>query len=666
MNIFLRGVRGSIANPVPETAFYGGNTTCIEMHGDDGALLFFDAGTGLREAGNLLPESGECHIFISHGHIDHIVGLWFFKPLHSPEWTTHLYLPDWLMRLPDQFFTSGMFPVPFSHLNGRVIQHQISAGDHVAITPQTTVTALSANHPGNGLAYRARTEAATFFYSGDHEITPETKAATLAMLDKADIAVVDAMFSRKDYIAGWGHSTWEDWLEVAGQAGVKHLVLSHHAPERSDLELDGLDQQLVKRLESAALSVYIGREGLHFGPDGAIPPIRQESDWLLRFLNELGSYREEGAILDITLAKAREISHADAGTIYLVENGDLIFAYTHNDSLFSVNSAYKHAYSRIRLPMDETSVVGYVAATGNPVLLDDARVLPEDAPYRFNSEFDEHTGYQSVSMLTVPFSNSRGKVLGVMQLINSLDTRTGKPCPFTPDMLYTVRLLAREVGSVIQYRALQRRNVHNILRMATMHDPSETGMHAERVGSIAAELFQRWAIRQKLEPQVIRFEKSNLRLAAMLHDVGKVGISDLILKKPGKLTEKEFLVMRDHTRYGATILETDNDDLSDLARDIALHHHQKWNGQGYADSTDEGRLAGEEIPLAARITAVADVFDALVSPRCYKNGWTFEAAFAHLCKESGKHFDPLLVTCMEEIRGMLKLIYLRYPDQTAG
>jgi len=99
-----------------------------------------------------------------------------------------------------------------------------------------------------------------------------------------------------------------------------------------------------------------------------------------------------------------------------------------------------------------------------------------------------------------------------------------------------------------------------------------------------------------------------------------------------------------------------------FAREIAHHHHQKWNGKGYAGPSDAGRLEGEDIPLAARITAIADVFDALVSPRSYKAAWPHEKALALLREEAGSHFDPELVECLEEIMDVVAKIYERFPD----
>jgi response regulator RpfG family c-di-GMP phosphodiesterase len=230
-------------------------------------------------------------------------------------------------------------------------------------------------------------------------------------------------------------------------------------------------------------------------------------------------------------------------------------------------------------------------------------------------------------------------------------------------MEFNARLLAREVSGALEHSVLERKGIYGILRMAEVHDPYETGPHAERVGAIAAELYQRWAEKREERPnrERIRYEKNRIRLAAMLHDIGKVGISDLILKKPGKLTEEEFAVMRRHSQIGASILAGDASDISGLSQDIAMHHHQKWNGRGYP-AVDGKTPCGRAIPLSARIVAIADVFDALVSPRCYKKPWGLEEALDLLRREAGEHFDPGLVECMLELGEMLPLIHERFPD----
>jgi putative two-component system response regulator len=137
-----------------------------------------------------------------------------------------------------------------------------------------------------------------------------------------------------------------------------------------------------------------------------------------------------------------------------------------------------------------------------------------------------------------------------------------------------------------------------------------------------------------------------LRLAAPLHDVGKIGIPDRVLLKPGKLTPEEMNIMRSHTTIGGDILAGSRFPVLQLARQIAISHHERWDGTGYPQG-----LSGESIPVAARITALADVFDALTHARPYKEAWPIERAIDTIKQESGCHFDPMLVSAFLSVVG---------------
>ena len=155
-------------------------------------------------------------------------------------------------------------------------------------------------------------------------------------------------------------------------------------------------------------------------------------------------------------------------------------------------------------------------------------------------------------------------------------------------------------------------------------------MHLERMSRMCERL--------GLAMGMTATEAETLRNASLLHDVGKIAVPDAILTKPGKLTDEEWVVMRRHAEAGAAILSGSRAPIMRMAEEIALTHHERWDGGGYPAG-----LAGEAIPLVGRICAVCDVFDALLSPRPYKEPWPLEEALEELRSQRGKHFDPAVV-----------------------
>jgi putative nucleotidyltransferase with HDIG domain len=168
------------------------------------------------------------------------------------------------------------------------------------------------------------------------------------------------------------------------------------------------------------------------------------------------------------------------------------------------------------------------------------------------------------------------------------------------------------------------------LAIAAEFRDAETGEHTKRVGDMCAEI----ASRLGWKPRDVEL----LRQAARLHDIGKIAIPDGILLKPGRLTDDEREIINTHTLQGAKMLEHGHSELVRLAHVIALTHHEHWDGQGYPRG-----IAGQEIPMVGRIVALADVFDALTHPRPYKNAWTITEAVAEIKRQSGRHFDPMVV-----------------------
>lgn len=210
---------------------------------------------------------------------------------------------------------------------------------------------------------------------------------------------------------------------------------------------------------------------------------------------------------------------------------------------------------------------------------------------------------------------------------------------------------AREFNSVLEVtveertRELRETQLDVVRRLATAAEfrDNETGQHILRM-SVIAHLIA-------LEAGLSEKAAADIRDAAPLHDIGKIGIPDAILLKPGKLDPEQWEIMKRHSEIGGQILEGAISPQVALAREIALTHHEKWDGTGYPHG-----LAGEAIPIAGRVVAIADVFDALTAERPYKKPWPVEEAVKFITENAGKHFDPALVEAFRrELPAILEL-----------
>jgi len=230
-----------------------------------------------------------------------------------------------------------------------------------------------------------------------------------------------------------------------------------------------------------------------------------------------------------------------------------------------------------------------------------------------------------VTALSDAEDETRGLELGAVDYITK---------PFNPGI---VRARVRTHLSLVQARELRETRLQIVQRLGTAAEfkDNETGLHVIRMSHYARELALAAGYDEAAAEELLH--------AAPLHDVGKIGIPDAILQKPGPLTPEEWEVMRRHPLIGAQIIGEHPSGLLHTAAAIALHHHEKWDGSGYPHG-----LAGEDIPLVARIVALADVFDALTSTRPYKRAWPVEEVMAFIAEQSGRHFDPALVAHFQQ------------------
>ena len=264
-------------------------------------------------------------------------------------------------------------------------------------------------------------------------------------------------------------------------------------------------------------------------------------------------------------------------------------------------------------------------------------------------------GRHGLGCHSLPLSEG-DRVYGVLAVLTPPDHRLiDGELEFMQDVAQTFtslvrRKVAEETVRISQLETqIARNEVIRRLGIAAEFRDTETGLHIVRMSKYAKAI----AVAMGCEPEFCEL----IELAATMHDVGKIGIDDSILRKPGRLTADEFAAMQRHTLIGARILEGE-DTLICMAREIALTHHEKWDGGGYPNA-----LRGEGIPLSGRICAVADVFDALTMERPYKSAWPVERATREIEALSGSAFDPVVVAAFDSCLPDILLIKARYHDE---
>ncbi|PWC85369.1 transcriptional regulator [Azospirillum sp. TSH100] len=386
------------------------------------------------------------------------------------------------------------------------------------------------------------------------------------------------------------------------------------------------------------------------------------------------------SLSDRVLRKCRELTGAEAGTIFMLRGQG---RHRHLDAVSAQNDVIRAKPTLFSVPVSQTSIVGYVAATGETLLLEDAYAIPADRPYSFNPAFDQRTGFRTRSIMAFALKGFRDRPIGVVQLINRRPQdgpSTGPGNAFLPDheqMIAPVnhivgraleraatlerlternRALTRERRRVAELQAETERafmvSVNLLARAAEVHD-EDTGNHILRVNEYSYALAG-WAGCSRAFCNEIRF-------SAALHDVGKMSVDQAVLHKKGRLDDRELAEMRRHPVYGHDILIAS--DRLKMAAEIALYHHEQWAGTGYPNG-----LKGEEIPLAARIVAIADCYDALRSARPYKPSFSHEKTVDILLNGDDRldpriHFDPRLLSLFATRHAEFDAIWERLKDQ---
>jgi putative nucleotidyltransferase with HDIG domain len=330
---------------------------------------------------------------------------------------------------------------------------------------------------------------------------------------------------------------------------------------------------------------------------------------------------ESDTLFQTILESALTLTDAEGGTIYFYDDKDesLIFKY-----VVSPDPEVAKRLKGMRVKKG-IGIVGQVAQTLNTDLAADARSDP-----RFSSSIDRKSGFQTRSVLTVPLQfydneSATRTLVGVLQLLNKRDGL------FTCDDAAKLESMGGFAATILTksklYERLRRQYVGTVASLAEAVDAKDpyTHGHSLRVSAYSVALGKTI----ELSPA----ELFDLRVSALLHDIGKIGIPDAILFKVEKLTDEEFTRIKTHISEGARILQPAN--MHPQVYEGIIYHHERWNGKGYPEG-----LAGEHIPLFGRIISFADAFDTITTERSYKKAHTFDEGRAIVRKDAGSHFDP--------------------------
>lgn len=355
---------------------------------------------------------------------------------------------------------------------------------------------------------------------------------------------------------------------------------------------------------------------------------------IFKYMSRIAHTRNLENLLISLADMGREMVVADRCTLWLIdgESGELW-------------SKVSHGVDTIRIPLD-SGFVGYAIKNNQTLIIDDAYEDP-----RFNPTIDQKTGYRTKAVLCIPIEDGSGEVIGAFQAINKMTLES----IFSPRDISYLTLVASYSGKALETAQLNyeieqtQKEIIYVMGEIGESRSKETGNHVKRVAEYSKLLALKLGLSKK--------EAELIKMASPMHDIGKVGIPDSILMKPSKLNKEEFSIMKTHTETGYNLLKGSQRRIIAAASIISHQHHEKWCGTGYPQGLKE-----EDIHIYARITAVADVFDALATDRCYKKAWDLERIINYFKEERGNHFDPKLVDILLQNLDELLVIKNTYTD----
>ena len=353
------------------------------------------------------------------------------------------------------------------------------------------------------------------------------------------------------------------------------------------------------------------------------------------------------ATLELILQAMVTRQGAEGGTLYLYHDGHLQLAATHCDGL-ELSAINRELVDR-EIEPERDSLVALVARTGRTMVLHETSDSSLGGPLRIERDFDALTGRRTISAMAMRLDRSDGQPVGVLKLVNRLGPGE-QVLPFStvdrPDVRALAELATVAIDKSQEHERMRWKHMETILRLSAAAELRAGNMfgHVRRLSRISTII----AKSLDLAPG----QTDLIRYASPMHDIGKTRLPDAVVAKSGRLSSDEHHIMRKHTIIGAQILTGLRGDVLEMARDITLSHHERWNGSGYPHGQ-----AGEDIPLPGRVVAVADTFDALVTERSWRSSCPIGMALETISAEGETLFDPDVTRAFLQAEDHVRQVY---------
>ena len=333
------------------------------------------------------------------------------------------------------------------------------------------------------------------------------------------------------------------------------------------------------------------------------------------YLTEVSSLRKHDEIIEVLANMGRALTSSDRCTVWIV-----------SDDRKKIWTKIAHGMDAIEIDID-SGIVGSAITNQEKIIIDDVYTDP-----RFNQEIDKKTGYHTKSMMVIPMFDNDDEIIGAFQVINSKSEENKFDKRDMQRLMLASTYAAETLVAAKLSQEIDETQREVVFTMGAIGESrsKETGNHVKRVAEYSKVLALAYGLEES--------EAELLKQASPMHDIGKVAIPDAVLNKPGRFNQEEREIMNTHAELGYQMTKNSDRALLKAASIVAYEHHEKWDGTGYPNKT-----SGEDIHIYGRITAIADVFDALGSDRVYKKAWDDERILKLFREERGKHFDPNLI-----------------------